>query len=65
MKETCETCRYCMTAKVKEEDGKIFKVDNWCTMKDRRPPKNPCRRWRPKAQNENCGPGGSVSTVQE
>jgi hypothetical protein len=47
MKENCKQCRYCGAAKVREGGLEII-VDNWCRMKYRTAPKNPCKRWRPK-----------------
>jgi hypothetical protein len=49
MKENCKQCRYTGTAVVKETGERI---DNWCRIKDRTAPKNPCGFWRPKARKE-------------
>jgi hypothetical protein len=50
MKESCNVCRYCVTARIKDEDPDSAdrQIDNWCRMKSRIAPKNPCKWWRPK-----------------
>jgi hypothetical protein len=53
MKEECKACRYCGTAVIKGGKGKRNReIDNWCSMKRRETPKNPCKWWRPKKQEE-------------
>jgi hypothetical protein len=47
MKENCKACRYYGTTRVRE-GGLVTEVDNWCHMKNRCAPKNPCKWWRPK-----------------
>jgi hypothetical protein len=51
MKERCTACRFCCTAVVADGEYRT-EVPDWCRMKGRRAPKNPCRFWRPKAQKE-------------
>jgi hypothetical protein len=46
-KETCNECRYRVSVIVK---GTGRREDNWCCIKDKETPKNPCKYWRPKAR---------------
>jgi hypothetical protein len=51
MKEVCEECRYYGPAVIYEQGHKNL-VKDWCRMKRRSAPKNPCKFWRPKKTEE-------------
>jgi hypothetical protein len=53
MKENCKECRYNGKAVIQDTRQKR-EIDNWCRMKRRETPNNPCRWWRPKEAKGAC-----------
>jgi hypothetical protein len=51
MKENCKDCRYTGAVWLLKGDTQ-HRVEDWCHMKGRIAPKNPCKWWRPKARKE-------------